>query len=102
MDWNGHMSGGEGFFSMLALLIIGPAIVWIARELGVSRDRGPAPPVSTQEALDGGWRAARPTPSSMRSGARRWHRGPNRCTPAGVTAGASRLRVDPGLITATA
>jgi len=56
MDWNGQMSGGGWFFSILALLVIvatvGAVIVWIARELGASRDRGPAQGVSAHEILD--------------------------------------------------
>jgi uncharacterized membrane protein len=43
-------------FSIIALLIIvatvGAAIVWIARELGASRDRGPTPEVSALEILE--------------------------------------------------
>jgi uncharacterized membrane protein len=55
MDWNGHMSSG-GWLSILALLImvaiVGAAIVWIAREVGASRDWGPAPEVSARAILD--------------------------------------------------
>jgi putative membrane protein len=43
MDWNGHMSGGGWFFSILTVIIVvaivGAVIVWIAREF--SRESGP-------------------------------------------------------------
>jgi uncharacterized membrane protein len=56
MDWNGHMSSGGWFFSILATVIIlalvGAAIVWIARELGATRNRRPAAAMPAQELLD--------------------------------------------------
>jgi putative membrane protein len=52
MDWNGHMSSGGWILSILVIIVIGAAIVWIARELSARPDRGGAAVMSPREILD--------------------------------------------------